>query len=67
MEITSWQSGQKALPTEKLIQALWSSKNDEELPNHLAQVGKATLKKKKIDKWTDLLYNLNFHRDVLFL
>lgn len=37
----------KSATRKKLIQALWSSKNDEEPPNHLAQVGKATLKKKK--------------------
>lgn len=45
VEITPWQSRQKALPTEKLIQALWRSKSDEEESNYLAQVGKAKKKK----------------------
>lgn len=33
------------MSTEKLIQALRRDKNDEEEPNHLAQMGKATLEK----------------------
>lgn len=50
VEITPWQSWQKVLPTEKLIQALRRSKNGEEEPNHLAQVRKATLLKKKCEQ-----------------
>lgn len=61
LEITSWQSQQKALPTEKLIQAL-GSKKDEEEPNNLAQMGKGTLWKQEVNR--QAFYNLSFHRDV---
>lgn len=49
VEITPWQSRQKALPTEKLIQALWRSKNDEsQIIWH--KWGNLPCKKKKVNR-----------------